>query len=339
MDGLDVGSPFRIGVTFSLRNDYPWQDGLVEDAAAECDDMDTVLAIARALEPLGTVVLLADRPDLPERLIQVRPDVVFNIAEGWSGRNRESLIPAILEHMDIPYTGSDPLTLGLALSKGLAKAVVSAEGIPTTPWVVCRSAENVGLPFGFPVFVKPNEEGSSKGVTPSSLVHDERSLRDVVSRVTGAYGQPAIIEPFLPGREFSIGVLGNGCPRAFPVMEVAPHGESGSGPFVYTYQTKVSNLERFICPADVDDGLAASMVTIAQGVFRALDIRDLARVDIRLDDRQRPMFMEVNPLPGLSSGSLYPVQAAASGLNHADLVREILLAACRRRGLVLEGVA
>lgn len=339
MEWLEPVSPRIIGITYNLRADYPWQDDLAEDSAAECDDPETVHAIARTLESFGQAVLIPDGPDLAGRLRDAAPTMVFNIAEGWTGRNRESLVPAVLEHMGIAYTGSDPLTLGLALDKGLAKTVAARAGIPTAPWVVCRSADDIDLPFGFPVFAKPAWEGSSKGIRSSSLVRDPECLKDMIAWITGTYGQPAIVEPFLPGREFSVGLLGNDPVDIFPVMEVRPAEIIPLDSFVYSYETKSANLERFICPADVDPWLEAAMKEMAVAVFRALDIRDLARVDIRLDASGQPMFMEVNPLPGLSSGSLYPIQAAAAGLDHGQLIREIYLAACRRTGHVLEGVA
>lgn len=311
-----------------------------EDSAAEFESEETVDRIAAALASLGhQVIHFPFRSDLVVRLQSERPDIVFNIAEGWNGRNRESLVPAILEFLGLPYTGSDPLTLGVALDKALCKAVVSAAGVPVVPsWVVRSSAELASTPVEFPAFVKPNCEGSSKGIRFSSRVTTPQQLQERVSWIVQTYGQPALVEPFLAGREFTIGLLGNEEPETLPIMEVLPGASlaaalSDGEAFVYSFEAKSRNLETFRCPAPVPDETAALLRHIAISAFKALGCRDVGRVDIRMDAAGQPYFLEINPLPGLSRESLLPLQAAAAGLSFESLVERILQSALQRYGL------
>lgn len=327
-------SSIRVGLSFNLRGSGG-RDG-PEDMEAEYDAWSTVSAIAEALSFGGasTVCLLPVERDLPHLLEQTRPDIVFNIAEGRAGRSREMLAPALLELMGIPYTGSDPVALGVAMDKALAKAVAVATGVPTAPWQVVSHADDaaaLGRWASFPAFVKPLAEGSSKGVRSASRVHDPQQLARQVQWVLTTYRQPALIEAYLPGREFSVGLLGNRAVRVLPVLEVRPTRPVGDmSDFVYCYHTKSGNLETFLCPAPVEPQLQRDLETYGEAIFRALGLRDVARVDFRLDADGVPHFLEVNPLPGLSPASLLTAQAQAAGLALADLVAGILLASVNR---------
>lgn len=335
---------FIVGLAYNLKKDCPRSDMEVEDACAEFEEQSTVDRIAKALRAGGhRVVKIPYRPGLLSRLQRLNVDIVFNIAEGWEGRCREAIVPAILESLGIPYTGSDPLTLAVCLDKAVTKAIISASGIPT-PW--CRKVNNVNelrdLEAGslkYPLFVKPAYEGSSKGIRSSSKVADYRSLFEMVNWITTVYGQPALIEEFLPGREFTVGITGNEEITAFPIMEVRPVLETEPESFVYCYDTKHNNLERFLCPAPVTDELAAAILDVTIRSYRALECRDLARVDVRLDNAGVPNFLEINPLPGLSTVSLFPVTAMASGLSFEDLIERILEVAATRANLAARRAA
>ena len=323
-----------MGLAFNLRGSGG-RDG-PEDAEAEYDAWSTVSAIAEALSFGGafSVPLLPADPDFPRLVERCRPDIVFNIAEGRRGRSRELVAPAVLELMGVPYTGSDPVALGIAMDKALAKVVAAAAGVPTSPWEVVEDpadAEALARRWSFPAFVKPVAEGSSKGVRASSRVEGPQELVRQVAWVLQTYGQPALVESYLPGREFSVGLLGNAAPHALPVLEVRPALPVESPDhFVYCYHTKSRNLETFLCPAPVEPALQRRLESYSRAVFRALGLRDVARVDFRLDAEGTPRFLEVNPLPGLSSASLLTAQAEAAGLEVAAVVACILLAGASR---------
>ncbi|MEW6047360.1 MAG: hypothetical protein AB1609_12915 [Bacillota bacterium] len=339
-------SQVRLGLAFNLRRSGG-RDG-PEDAEAEYDSWSTVSALAETLSFGGAfrVLLMPVEADFPRLLERVKPDAVFNIAEGWGGRSREMLAPVALEMAGISYTGSDPVALGAAMDKSLAKMAAQAAGVPTAPWQVVADVEELRSLAGecqFPAFVKPLAEGSSKGVRQSSRVDNVTQLAEQVEWVIRQYGQPALVEAFLPGREFSVGVIGNRRLRTLPVLEVRPlasgDGPAGDGPpqapspqpeFVYCFHTKSKNLERFLCPAPVDARLAEKLDAYTKAVFRALSLSDVARVDFRLDAAGEPRFLEVNPLPGLSAASLLTAQGEAAGLKLPRLVAAILLAAVSR---------
>lgn len=326
----------RVGLTYNLKTDSPGYNRS-EDWSAECEEAPTVENIAAALRRLGhEVALFPFGRDLVERLARERPEVVFNIAEGWSGRNRESLVPAILEFLGIPFTGSDALCLGLALDKALCKHVVKAAGVPVLPSFLCHDVRELpvaNLPL--PAFVKPNTEGSSKGVRFSSRVLTSEQLIAQAKWILQEYEQPALIEPFIGGREFSIGVLGSQSAVTLPVMEIVPGNRLLPQPdFVYSYETKSQNLEAFLCPAPLTEPTRACLCDMALKAHQALGCNDVSRVDIRMDEAGNPFFLEINPLPGLSQNSLLPIQAVAAGLSFDQLVGTILEAACLRHHML-----
>ncbi|WP_324716265.1 hypothetical protein U7230_13010 [Carboxydochorda subterranea] len=324
----------RLGLAFNLRREAK-RDG-PEDQDAEYDAWSTVSALAEALSFGNTcqVIPLPVERDFASLLERHPVDAVFNMAEGWGGRSRELLAPAVLEMAGVPYTGSDPVALGLAMDKAIAKAVVQSAGVPTAPSVVVSRLEEleaVAPECSYPAFVKPVAEGSSKGVRVESRVDTPEQLARQVERVLRVYRQPALVEAFLPGREFSVGILGNDRLRCLPVLEVRPLvPPDDPGRFIYCYHTKSRNLEAFLCPAPIDRALEARLVALTQTVFRALSLRDVARVDFRLDSAGQPRFLEVNPLPGLSAASLLTAQGAAAGLDLPHLVASIVAAAASR---------
>ncbi len=330
-----------VGLAYNLKKDCPRSEMVVEDADAEFEEQATVDRIARALMAAGhRVVRMAYGPAFLARAQRDQVDIVFNIAEGWNGRCREAIVPAILESLGVPYTGSDPLTLAVCLDKAVTKAIVSSYGVPTPRFAKVETPDDLkAIDLEFPLFVKPAYEGSSKGVRSSSKVRDREELARMVSWITGSYRQPALVEEFLPGREFSVGLLGNATIQTFPIMEVRPVADVSLESFVYCYNTKHNNLERFLCPAPIPDELAARIRDVALRAYRVLECRDLARVDVRLDRDGNPHFVEINPLPGMSTVSLYPIMAMAAGLSFEDLVLKILEAAAARVNLAARKAA
>ncbi|NPV53195.1 MAG: ATP-grasp domain-containing protein [Firmicutes bacterium] len=332
-----------VGLTYNLKGDYGGKNG-PEDSDAEFDSEETVENLIFALKRCGyNVIRLPYGPDLLDRLRCEELDLIFNIAEGLEGRNRESIVPAILEFLGIPYIGSDPLTLGLALDKATAKAVVAAHGIPTPRFLKAESPGELSFDgqsiydhaqspqrLNFPVFVKPNCEGSSKGIRNSSKVDDFPSLFNMVKLITRVYRQPALVEEFLDGREFSIGIIGNEELTVFPMLEVEPDYQVNPGEFVYSYETKSQNLERFTCPANIPQELEDRIRAIACEAHRILSCRDFSRIDVRLDSRGDPYFLEINPLPGLSQVSLFPLVASAAGVSFVELIDRIVSIAIER---------
>lgn len=317
----------RVGVIHNLKRDPNAED------QAEFDSVATVEAIGSALRELGhEPILLEATRELPSLLPGARIDVAFNIAEGFAGRSREAQVPALLELLEIPYTGSDPACLALCLDKSLAKRVAALAGVPTPAWTLMRGHERLPEAIGFPAVVKPVAEGSSKGVVGSSVVHDEHELRGLVRQIVTRYHQPALVEAYLPGREFTVGLLGEKRPRVLPTMEIVFTDRSVSHP-VYSYGHKKETEQgvRFEVPAKVDDALGREISRVARRAFEALGCRDVARIDLRLDAHGRAQFMECNPLPGLSPGfSDLCVAAEAAGLRYHELIGAILEPALRR---------
>lgn len=329
-----------MGLTYNLKQDCPRSEA--EDAAAECEEKETVESIVQALRSGGhTVKEFPYGSGLLRQLEEERPDIVFNVAEGWSGRNREALVPAILEFLGIPYTGSDPLTLGLALDKVAAKRIVLAGGVPTPRFFEVTSLEDLAAleraGLCYPLFAKPAWEGSSKGVRGRSLLETPAALKAQVEWLLRTYRQPVLVEEFLPGREFSVGLLGNGELTVFPIIEVLPGEELaqelGGRNFVYSYEVKSGNRERFCCPAPLTEKEKEEVIAVAVRSYRLLGCRDLARIDLRCDAAGKPHFLEANPLPGLSKVSLFPLQVMAAGLSFEELINAILEVALERYGL------
>lgn len=323
----------RIGLMFNLKRQKPDKEGQ-DDDEAEYDSPTTIEAIRDAIASHGhEVILLEATPELPAIIGAAGVDVAFNIAEGIKGRNRESQVPAILELLDIPYTGSDPAALSLALDKALAKRVVAQAGVMTPEWVLMTSGkERLPKNFAFPAIVKPVAEGSSKGVLGTSVVESEAELREVAREMAGRYRQAALVETYLSGREFTVAMLGERRPRVLPPMEIVFTNPNNKRP-VYAFEHKLdwSKELRYESPAKVDDKLGAELEKAARTVFTALGCRDVARVDLRLDALGRVNFVECNPLPGLTPDwSDICLIAKGAGMDYRTLIGEILAPAIRR---------
>jgi len=325
---LTVALCFNLGTNLVARDDEP------PDLHCELDSESTVNAVRSALVAGGHEVHLVEANESAFATLQaLRPDIVFNMAEGLRGESRESYIPSICDALGIPYTGSGVMTLAIALDKAMAKRVFAFENVATPPFRVIRPGDEIDSEgLSYPLFVKPLREGSSMGISEHSRIETYEQLRDAVHAIHRGYRQPALVEEFLSGREFTIGILGNAEPEFFPIMEInydaAPEGHE-----VYSRQFKAEwySWNYYICPADLSDIERWRLQETALAAFRALNCRDFCRVDIRLDRNGTPCVMEINPIPGLSPGfSDYPRMAEVAGYSHAALVNAILDTAIAR---------
>jgi D-alanine-D-alanine ligase len=322
----------RIGFTYDLKDDYVAL-GFAEHEVAEFDSPTTIEAIAGALIELGhEVERIGHVRALAARLVAGwRCDLVFNIAEGVAGYGRESQVPALLEAYGIPYTFSDPLVCALTLHKGMAKHVARGCGVPTPAFALVTSpAEAAAVALPLPLFAKPVAEGSSKGITSKSLVTTQAALIETCTELLERYRQPVIVEEYLSGREFTVGILGTGeAARALGTLEVVLLEGADAG--VYTYRNKTeweSIVEYRLLEAAP---LRTAVEDVALATWRCLGCRDAGRVDVRLDGAGSPQMLEVNPLAGLAPGySDLPNMAAMAGMSYHALIGEILSCAVAR---------
>lgn len=333
----------NVGLTYNLKGET--DPSRPADAQAEFDSPDTIDALRAALESEHAVVPIEADADAYEKLRAVRPDIVFNVAEGEGGPFRESLIPAILDHLQIPYTGSDPLALATCLHKARTKEVLLAHAIPTAPFRVFDRPPEADPPFGFPAIVKPVHEGSSMGIRAASVVRSLAELRAEVDRVVTEYRQSALVEKFLPGDEFTAAVLGNGDEaRVLPLVRIRFESLPKNATKIFGYEAKwvwdtpEKPLEILECPAVIEPGVEAQIRDVCLDAYRVLGCRDWCRIDVRLDERGAPNVIELNPLPGIlprpEENSCFPRAARAAGLDYKALVLSVLDIACRRVGLV-----
>lgn len=323
----------QIGVVFNLKKGIKTE---VADEEAEYDSIDTVLAIKAALETAGhNVILLEADKTLPEKLREVKIDIAFNIAEGSGGRCREAQIPAIFDFYGIPYTGSDATTLCIALDKALTKKLLSLHRISTPKYVLfSHEKQNQSLHLNYPVIVKPNAEGSSKGISDKSIVKSAKELRALVKENLKLYKSPMLAEEYIEGREFTVGIIGNGKDtRVLPPMEIIYKKETQENFHVYSYNVK-QNYKEYIdyqCPADLTEAQEKEMTDMSAKIYDILGCRDFSRIDYRMSAEGRIYFIEINPLPGLAPGySDYPMLAEKSGIEYTVLINSILHGALTR---------
>lgn len=315
------------------------------DALAEYDDTTTIQAIHTALTSAGHHVIDIEADEaIAERLRSVRPDIVFNIAEGLRGESRESHVPAICEMLGLAYTGSTPLTLALCLNKARTKEILLHYGIPTPRFVVLNDPlAELSVPLRYPLIVKLLQEGSSMGLSERSIVDDEAALRAQVAALFRCYHEPLLVEEFIQGREFTVGVLGNGTLYTLPITEVVfqdPRGIVLFAPdaaMVALYREQGIDVaalpqahHRSVCPAQVPPTLQARIEQTALRAFRALGCRDWGRVDMRLALDGELYVLELNPIAGIAPGYWLPRSAEVAGLSYADFINEILTQALLR---------
>jgi D-alanine-D-alanine ligase len=327
-----------IALVYDLRDDYRAL-GLSEEEVAEFDSIETIDALADALDVLGCEVVRVGRGQaLAERLVAgERYDLVFSIAEGVRGRSREAQVPALCELFDQPYLFSDPLTLAASLDKAVAKRLVRDAGVPTPNFAVAETSANELAGWSdFPAFVKPLAEGTGKGCEAGSLVHTQAELQAAVARIIERYRQPALVERYLPGREFTVGIAGNGNDAGvLGVCEIVLNPDAEAN--VYSLHNK-ELCEQLVTYARADDGEARLAGARALQAYRALQCRDAARIDFRSDAKGEPHFLEANPLAGLNPWhSDLPILAAQNGIAFVTLIGMILDAGLARYGLALPG--
>jgi len=307
--------------------------------------METVDAVRAAIAERFPVIMVEADENAFAKLQQHRPAFAFNMSEGLHGVSREAQIPALLEMLRIPYLGSEPLTLALCLDKARTKEILSYHAIPTAAFAVVHSLEELrSLRTRFPSMVKPLHEGSSKGIYNSCLVRTREELEREVMTTLAVYGQPALVEDFLPGREFTVAVLGNGeNVRVLPIVEIRFDAlPAGANP-VYSYEakwiwdTREDPLKIFDCPARLEPPLREEIESIVRATYRVLRCRDWSRIDLRLDPQGRPNILEVNPLPGIlprpEDNSCFPKAARAAGISYHELINTVLDIALERCGI------
>jgi D-alanine-D-alanine ligase len=314
---------------------YPPRPGDPPDAEAEYEPEATVEALEAALRQLGhrplrlgnahALLALAGRGALPPL------DAAHSIAEGYGTRNREAWAPVLLDLLGIPALGSDPLTLSLALDKAWAKDVVGAAGVPVPPQLSVQTIselEGAALPGSFPLFVKPRWEGTAKGIGAGSRVEDGAALRERVAWLVERYRQPALVEPFLPGAEYTVTLVGNDPPDVLPVLQRALESRTGIGLHAVAASAPPGAALTHVAPGRLEPALEASLGKLARRAFDALRCRDFARVDFKLDAEGRPWFLEINPLPTFAPEGSFGILAELAGRPLADLLADVL-----RRGL------
>jgi len=349
--------PWRIALVANLKDEIDWGPDAPPDAGAEFDKPATIESLARALEADGHWVHVCRGDNtLPEVLLSLRPHICFNIAEGVSGDGREAQAPALCELMGIPYTASRVVANALSLDKTRTKRIWRDLGLPTAAFQEFASASDPLDPrLTFPLFVKPAREGTGMGVDTAAVIHDEDGLRQRVDWITSTYRQPALVEVMLPGREFTVGFIGNrGDPskrrrpwlydergyHVFPVMEI--DSDISSTPGIYGHDAKsydigVTGAPDYVCPARIPERLRARLVDLGLRAAEAIGACDVSRIDFRMGTDGRPYLMEINTLPGLNPElSDLCIMAASEGMVYDDLIGEILYLAAERYGLPLD---
>jgi D-alanine-D-alanine ligase len=321
----------KIGITYDLREDY-LIEGYSEEETAEFDRAETIEAIDQTLKELGyRTDRIGHLKSLTRRLAAGdRWDLVFNIAEGLRGFGREAQIPALLDAYDIPYTFSDPLVLALTLHKGMTKHVIRDMGIPTPDFAIIEKEDQItGICLSYPLFAKPVAEGTGKGITAASKINTEKELVEVCRMLLTVFKQPVLVESFLPGREFTVGIIGTGKDAiATDTMEVCLKAQAE--PDVYSYINK-ENYEKLVEYRLVYDEEAQQVRETALSAWRGLGCRDAGRMDLRSDRSGRPNFMEVNPLAGLHpQHSDLPIIFSLMGKTFHQLIDMIMHSALKR---------
>jgi D-alanine-D-alanine ligase len=318
----------KVGLAFDLRSWYT-DRGYSLDDTAEFDKQETIDALEEAIrrlghetEPIGNIFQLTDA--LAEGR---RWDIVFNIAEGLYGDGRESVVPALLDQYRIPYVFSGPVIMGLSLNKHLAKLVVSAAGVPVSPGLLVSDVDDLArIELAYPLFVKPVSEGTGKGITEASLVKNASELKKMTEWILYKFDQPVLVEEYLPGREFTVGITGSGSDaEAIGGMEVICANN-----LPYSVEVK-ENYQNFCSYKPLDEDIADECKQVALGAWRAINAVDAGRIDLKADRYGRICFVEANPLAGLNPDhSDLPILARMYGIDYTELIRRIMESAEKR---------
>ena len=350
---------FKVALLANLKKNAPRWDEMPADQWDDLDSEKTIQSLIEAVRSGGhTCEFLEGDYTLIDTVRKSQPDICFNICEGHFGDSREAQVPAILEKLQIPYTGSKVLTLALTLDKPMTKRVLAYHNLPSPDF---QTFERVNEPLDenltFPLFVKPSREGTGMGVSLKSIVHNEKELQEQIKQIVERYHQPALVETYIEGREVTVGMVGNlkgpvarrlphdeNLPRIQAGLRFFPPLEIDLSPFietdgVYANRLKVDLADQlnYICPAPLDSEMVDELNWLAAAVFRVTGAFDVARVDFRLNANEnwKPYILEINPLPGLSPGiSDLVIEGAAEGVDHAALVNMILETALQRYGMI-----
>ncbi|MGA9537729.1 MAG: D-alanine--D-alanine ligase [Desulfobacterales bacterium] len=323
-----------IGLTYDLRSEY-LAEGFSEEETAEFDRDDTITAIESTIRSLGhRTERIGHSRQLAAALVAGRRwDLVFNIAEGMHGIGREAQVPTLLDMYHIPYTFSDPLVMSLSLHKGMTKRVVRDAGVPTSDFSVVESPEDaLSVTFAPPYFVKPVAEGTGKGVTPQSIVRNKNDLKAACARLIHTFLQPVIIEPYLPGREFTTGIVGTGArARVLGTIEVHLLDTAEQGVYSYVNKEECESRVLYTLRRAKEDPVVAEAENVALAAWRALGCRDAGRMDLRCDENGHPQFIEVNPLAGIHpEHSDLPIICNHLGVSYRELIGWIIESAAAR---------
>jgi D-alanine-D-alanine ligase len=325
----------KIGLTYDLKDDYK-SSGFSAEEIAEFDSLETIEGVEAAIrsggfqtDRIGNIKALVRRLAAGEKW-----DFVFNLAEGLRGMGRESQVPCLLEAYDIPYSFSDPMVLSLCLHKGMTKRVIRDAGVATPDFALVEKAgdaEHLNLPF--PLFAKPAAEGTGKGISPVSKIIDLPRLKEVCAQLLEKFRQPVLVETFLPGREFTVGIVGTGAEaEVIGCMEI--HYRAGAEGNAYSYINKAEYENRmYYTPGKDESARAAGEAALS--AYRVLGCRDGGRVDLREDEAGRPNFIEINPLAGLHPvHSDLPILSSFFGVSYEELLRRIVNSGLKRSGLL-----
>lgn len=325
-----------VGLTYDLKTDYQFKESDPADANAEFDHPATIDIIASAIESCGfKTQKIGNAYQLLEIIKDPKVDIIFNISEGICGRNRESQVPLLLEMTGIPYVGADALTLGLTLDKVIAKKIFIAEEIPTPRFFEIKNIDSLVDTdhLQFPLIVKPRFEGSSKGLTEKSRVENKEELKEQAAHIISAYKQPALVEEFISGQEFTIAIVGNEEPEVFPPVQIKIDGDLQLNDKFYTFARISSDRLEYVFPSSITKALSSRMSELALKTYRAVDCLDFGRVDFRVDKDGNPYVLEINPLPSLSTEDVFMLIAKAINITYPEMIGRILDSALKRYGL------
>ncbi len=323
----------------NLVENYPER---LDDTYAEWDSMETIGAIKDAFVSAGHSVELVEADENAyEKLRLLKPEFVFNVAEGFNGASRESQIPSMLEMLGIRYTGSDSITIGICHDKSRSKEILSYYNVPNSRFFITDKEVSGNKNLTFPKFVKPLHEGSSKGIYDSSLAKNINELNNEIQRIKESYNQPALVEDYIPGKEFTVAMLGNGDDvKVLPIVEINLDSVPEGFNKIYSYEvkwffdTRENQLDIFKCPAEIDEKIYRNIEQVCKDTFRVLRIRDWARIDIRLDENNVPNIIEINPLPGIlpnpEDNSCFPKAARHAGMDYNAMLNAVLNEAVKR---------
>jgi D-alanine-D-alanine ligase len=329
----------KVALTYNLKKK---DETKPVDYFSEFDSEETISAIVGALSKKGHSVdcIEAERPNLFSYFSRNKVDMVFNIAEGKSGRFRESEIPAILDYLNVPYTGSNTFSLALALNKAFTKKILIAENIPTPISQLFETGnEELNPGLKFPLIAKPNREGSAKGINLNNVVRNKKELYRKIQEIITFYKQEVLVEEFIEGRELTVGILENGKTTILPILEIDFSTCTKSGEYFYSWRMKefqgdneLGLTPTFHCPARLDKETERAVKETALRTHHAIGCLDMSRTDIRLSRDNVPYVLEINPLPGLNpKESNFSLMAYASGMKYEDLIDAILMSAYKRK--------